>query len=74
MYNQLRSIKECAEYMGVTQAQVRKWQEDKYLPYVKMGEGKQRNSRKSSFHDCDCCLWQMKQNKGVYTTMKGRIA
>ena len=74
MYNQLRSIKECALYMGVTEAQVRKWQEDKYLPYIVVGKGKKRQKRKSSFYDCDCCLWQMKQNKGVCKTMKGRIA
>ena len=71
-YNKLRPVKECAEYMGVTQAQVRAWQETKNLPYTLVGTGKERQRKLSSFQDCDFCLYQTKQNRGLYKTIRGK--
>ena len=71
-YNLLRSVEECALYMGVTPAQVRVWQETGYLPYTQVGTGKERRRKLSSFHDCDVCLWNTKKNRGLYKAMGGK--
>jgi len=67
----LRSVKECALNMGVTEKQVRAWQEDGSLPYTKIGSGTDKEKRLSSFHDCDVCMWNTKHNKDVYRKVKG---